>query len=71
MIIHQAGLMLDYVQLCVRCGYVLNDYRNAAWPTGQPAPSGWAPGAHVEVEDRYNPKYAGVTLSDPTCEVKP
>lgn len=70
MIIHQAGLMLDNLQLCVRCGYVLSDYRNAAWPIGQPAPTGWPPGAHVEVEDRYNPKYSGLTEAHPTCKFK-
>jgi hypothetical protein len=46
---HVAGPYVDLLQHCTRCGSVLSDYRNAAWPSGTPAPRGWEEGARVYV----------------------
>jgi hypothetical protein len=65
--IHKAGPMIAWVQLCTRSGEVLTDYRNAMYPEGTPPPSGWAEGAHIEVLTG-NPRYSGVTDAAPDCE---
>jgi len=49
-ICHIAGPYRDLVQHCARCGVLLCDDRNAAWPVGDPAPKGWAEGALVCVD---------------------
>jgi hypothetical protein len=41
---HVVGELNGNVQRCVICGEIINDYRNAMWPVGQPAPTGFAPG---------------------------
>lgn len=48
--------MVDNLQVCTRCGYVVSDYRNAAWPAEQGPPSGFAPGP---VTIAGNVTYAG------------
>ena len=58
-VIHLAGELIDLVQRCVRCGIVISDYRHAAWPPGQDAPTGFAPGP-VTVSASGNPR---VTLA--------
>lgn len=66
--IHRAGMMDEAgVQLCVRCCYILNDYRNAMVPDGTPPLRGWEPGAAVEVIPG-NPRYSGLTDQAPDCE---
>ena len=65
--IHVAGPMIDWVQVCERCGEVLSDYRNSMYPEGTPSPSGWTEGAHIEVLT-WNPRYSGVTDAEPDCE---
>ena len=32
------------VQYFVICGEIISDYRNAMWPSGQPAPKGYSSG---------------------------
>lgn len=48
-IVHLAGPYVDLVQKCRRCGSMLSDYRNCAWPEGQPGPSGQEEGALIAV----------------------
>ena len=67
--IHIAGPLVCDQQLCTRCGLVLSDYRNAMWPIGQPAPAGWAEGAHVEVIDG-NPRQFLVTDDAADCGLR-
>ena len=68
-VVHEAGhLTSEGLQLCVRCGYVLTDYRNAMVPeehAGEPL-RGWAIGARVGVTGT-NPKQSFVTDDEPTC----
>jgi hypothetical protein len=69
--IHKAGpLDSDGVQRCIRCGYILTDYRNSMVPEGTPPLRGFADGASVEVLGGY-PKYSGVVEKAPTCGVMP
>lgn len=42
---HHVGELNEMVQRCVLCGEIINDYRNAMWPQGQPAPTGFASGS--------------------------
>ena len=66
--IHEAGPMLGWVQTCKRCGEILSDYRNAAWPDDQPAPGGFAEGDFIEIDNPIGgPKYSGVTQTQPNC----
>jgi hypothetical protein len=65
--IHIAGRYLDGVQRCVRCGLILADYRNAAWPVGQEPPSGWTEGSHVVIEG-HNPTFLAITVEPADCE---
>ena len=46
-LLHVAGPMVDWLQLCTRCGYVLADYRNAAYLIADGPPRGWAEGAFI------------------------
>lgn len=64
--IHEAGPLVDGIQECVRCGYVLTDYRHAMVPEGDPVPTGWAEGAFIEVS-AGNPRYSSTTDEAPTC----
>jgi len=64
--IHRAGPLVDGVQRCTRCGYILSDYRNAAWPEGQPPPTGFEVGKAIDVEPG-NPRWSSVTDDAPTC----
>lgn len=68
--IHEAGPLVNLVQRCTRCGDVLSDYRNTMYPEGDPPPSGWAVGAHIEV-DRGWPVQWWTTDDAPTCEAVP
>jgi hypothetical protein len=65
--IHEAGQMIAGLQRCTRCGVVLTDYRNAMVPEGDPAPSGWAVGAFVDVAPG-SPRVSILTDHPPTCE---
>jgi hypothetical protein len=71
LVIHEAGeLTRDGVQRCVRCGYVLTDYRHTLVVAGSPALGGWEVGAFVEVvKGAGNPRYSGITEVPPDCEV--
>jgi hypothetical protein len=64
--IHEAGPLVNGLQECARCGYVLTDYRHAMIPEGDPEPCGWADGAFIEVSDG-NPRYSSTTEDEPTC----
>lgn len=64
--IHEAGPLVNWVQQCVRCGYVLTDYRHAMVPEGSGSPNGWAEGAFIEVSEG-NPRYSATTDDEPTC----
>lgn len=66
--IHHAGRIIGGVQLCVRCGALLSDYRNAQVPTGTPPLSGFATGAFVEVIGA-NPRTLFTTDDKPTCRI--
>ncbi len=68
--IHIAGRVVDWVQRCSRCGDVLTDYRNTMVPDDQPPLTGWAVGAHIEVE-RGNPTAWWPTTDPATCEEQP
>lgn len=68
--VHIAGPMsADGVQLCVRCGHILTDYRGAMVPTedAKKPLGGWAVGAHVETEGA-NPAWSGVTNKPADCK---
>ena len=65
--IHEAGPLVEWVQRCTRCGYVMSDYRDSAWPAGQRPPTGFRAGAFVEVDHDGNPKFSGETQDSPTC----
>ena len=69
-VIHEAGPLIDWVQRCTRCDYVISDYRNSAWPENQCQPTGFRAGAFVEVDDGGNPKFSGETTDDPNCSPK-
>lgn len=66
--IHVAGPMIEWVQRCTRCDVVLNDYRNAAWPEGQPAPTGFEDGAHIDMETHPGFRAQMITEDPPDCE---
>jgi hypothetical protein len=66
--IHEAGRLIESVQRCARCGYILTDYRNTMVPDGTPPLYGWAVGEWVDV-DEGNPRFSDVTEHPPTCEV--
>lgn len=66
-IIHHAGALVDGLQRCTRCGYVLSDYRHAMVPDGDPPLVGWQVGASVEVE-AGNPRFSSVTDNPPNCK---
>lgn len=67
--IHRAGpLSAEGVQLCVRCGYVLNDYRHTMVPEGTPPMRGWAEGANIEVNDYGYMRGSSVTQHVPDCD---
>lgn len=58
---HIAGAMQpDGTQACVRCGALVSDDRNAAWPEGPSAPTGWPEDAAVDVD---GPRSSTVPLS--------
>jgi hypothetical protein len=69
--IHVAGPLVEWVQRCSRCGYVLNDYRNSMIPEGDPPPRGWAVGVFVEVVDCGTFRASTVTDDLPTCDHEP
>jgi len=64
--VHEAGPMIDFVQRCARCGYVLTDYRNSMVPDGSPPLRGWTQGASVEVIEG-NPRFSAVSDQYPNC----
>ncbi len=66
--IHVAGPFVEWQQRCARCGAMLNDYRNAAWPKGQPAPTGFVEGACVEVFKQEYMTAMTVVDTPPDCE---
>lgn len=66
--IHEAGEYVDWVQKCVRCGYVLNDHRNAAWPHGQEPPTGYKVGASVDVNESPGFRSSVVVDDPPDCQ---
>lgn len=66
---HKAGKYENLVQTCTRCGEVMTDNRNAAWPVGQPEPQGWPAGSEVVTE-----KWPGMTsyhVADMKTDVTP
>lgn len=48
--VHQAGPMVDGLQKCCQCGYILSDYRNSFSPDPDYIPLGWEHGKYVLVE---------------------
>ena len=54
--VHICGPYKDWVQVCTRCGEVLTDYRNAAWPVDQEPPRGFEEGIELVVTNS-NPSY--------------
>lgn len=46
---HVAGPMIGLVQRCVRCDFVLNDYRNVSYERDAGPPTGWREGDAVGV----------------------
>ena len=67
--IHVAGTFDGLVQRCARCNALLNDYRHAMYPEGDPAPAGWHEGAHIEVLEG-NPRAFYVTNAPADCETR-
>jgi hypothetical protein len=66
--VHEAGPLDETgVQRCVRCDFVLTDYRGAMVPEGSGPLYGWAEGASIEVL-LGNPRYSGTTDQEPDCE---
>jgi hypothetical protein len=65
-VIHEAGALVDGVQRCVRCDYILTDYRDAMVPEDSPPLFGWAVGASIEVFDG-NPRHSVVVDARPDC----
>jgi hypothetical protein len=53
-VVHKAGEMVDGLQVCVDCGAVLADYRNAMWPADDPPPRGWEEGVFVLRDGSYH-----------------
>lgn len=41
--------MIEGVQHCIICGYVLTDYRNAVSPDGSVGGGGWTEGTEITV----------------------
>lgn len=66
--IHEAG-PLDAVglQICVRCGVILTDYRGAMVPDGSGPLGGWETGAAIDVYEG-NPRMLSLTEDPPDCE---
>ena len=60
---HVAGPFTDKIQRCVICGEVINDYTNARWPAGQPAPTGF-PEGDLYITDKGNPKTYTQTIDE-------
>jgi len=59
---HVMGPLLEsMIQECARCGEVLTDYCNAAWPSGQDVPRGLTPGQRFVKSD--HPSGAGFSAS--------
>ena len=67
--IHQAGPLTSAgVQLCARCGYLLNDYRNTMVPDGTPQLRGWAVDASVQVQNFGYMRASNLVEAQPDCE---
>ena len=61
--IHQAGPVVDAVQRCTRCGYVLTDNRNT--PRDELLP--WPEGRHIEVIFNGTGRTMSTTDDPPDC----
>lgn len=61
--IHEAGVLVDGLQLCRRCSGVLSDYRGAMQLSSDPPLTGYPMGAFVEVSGPGS----WVTDAAPTC----
>lgn len=70
---HIVSAMEDWVQRCLICGEIISDYRNSAWPVGDPPPRGWQPGP-ICVSKGTNPTIYmppdGVNKEDEIIECK-
>lgn len=64
---HVVGEMVELVQRCLICGEVISDYRNAWYPAGQDAPTGWAPGELFVSSG--NPIMFATSISDEEMQV--
>lgn len=65
--IHIAGEFKNDIQHCLRCNYILTDYRNSMVPEGTPPMKGWAPGASIEVISGFPIQFI-VVDEEPNCE---
>jgi hypothetical protein len=65
--VHEAGELVNGIQVCVYCGEILTDYRGAMVPDGTPPLLGFAPGAKVEVTPGW-PKQSIVVDRPADCD---
>ena len=49
---HEVGEMIGQVQPCLRCGYIVSDYRGAMSPVGQGFVGGFAAGPVYVIGNR-------------------
>ena len=67
--VHHAGPLIDGVQLCTRCDYVLTDYRGAMLlDSDELGARGWPVGASIEVSAGV-PRFLSTTDDPPNCEM--
>lgn len=68
MILHFAGPLVEGVQRCTRCGAVLVDLTNCAWPEGEEPPGGY-PEGDLSVDDHgsFSVTYTGLIEGAEKC----
>ena len=66
-VLHITGPYVDMVQLCARCGAVLLDYRNAAWPADSDPPRGFVEGAFLYERGGFQSLFSTDDGKTPPC----
>lgn len=71
--VHIAGpLTDDGLQLCIRCGIILTDYRGAEVPSRDAARPlrGWKAGAHIKVSHYGAARFSDLVDEPASCKQK-
>lgn len=63
--IHEAGPLVERIQLCVYCNKTLADYTRTYNPEVN---KGWPGGAWINIDEKH-PELSGLTKESPNCYV--